>query len=215
MDFEERLRRARPTSRAQYLRIKAVSLAHTGNEIGAVELLERVTREYPDEWVQVAPSYELLGELHRNAGDLVGAEQAFRACIAASPTLNATTGEARIALGEVLLEHGITRADEVAQLLTESRDDGRLNTSVFRWNLLSARLAAVLGDAETAKLAAEGALALIDAPPQFSRHLTVGVVTPPAELVAELERLARPDINAADGTQGASRRWRLWRRRSD
>ena len=107
------------------------------------------------------------------------------------------------------------RSDEVAQLLTGSRDDGRLNTSVFRWNVLSARLAAVLGDAETAKLAAEGALALIDAPPQFSRHPTVGVVTPPAELVAELERLARPDINAADGAQGASRRWRLWRGRSD
>lgn len=209
-EFGQRLRRARPTSRAQYLRIKGLALAGAGNNDGAIELLRRVTAEYPDEWIQVAPAYESLGALLRAEGDLAGAEAALRSAIEASPTLNATTGEVRIALGEVVLESGASRADEVAQLLAESRDDGQLNTTVFRWNVLSARLAALRGDAEAARIAAEGALALVDAPPQFARHPTVGIARPSDELLAELERLARPS-RAGAGAKTATSRRRLWR----
>jgi tetratricopeptide (TPR) repeat protein len=190
-DFEVRLARARPSNRAQYIRIKALALMDAGNDPDAESLLERVVRDYPDEWTEVAPSYESLGILRRRARDLPGAEKAFRAAIMVSPTLSCTTGEVHIELGEVLLESNPDRAGEVEQLLREGQPHAKLNTSVFRWNVLRARLASVQGDATAARAAAEAALALLDAPPQFSRHPTVGLARPPQNLVAELEGIAR------------------------
>lgn len=192
VDFEARLARARPSNRAQYLRIKALALIGAGNDPDAEALLQRVVREYPDEWTQVAPSYEWLGMVRRRAGDPRGAEKAFRAAIEASPTLSCTTGEVHIELGEVLLESDATRTDEVEQLLREGRPHAKLNTSVFRWNVLRARVASARGDRAAATAAAKAALALIDAPPQFARHPTVGLARPPESLVEELEALARP-----------------------
>jgi predicted Zn-dependent protease len=189
-DFEARLARARPSNRAQYLRIKALALIDAGNDPDAESLLERVVREHPDDWTQVAPSYEWIGMLRRRTGDLPGAETAFRAAIAASPTLSCTTGEVYIELGEVLLEADAARAGEVEQLLRDGQIHAKLNTSVFRWNVLRARLASVQNDRVTARAAAEAALALVDAPAQFSRHPTVGLARPPQSLVAELEALA-------------------------
>ena len=191
-DFDIRLARARPSNRAQYLRIKALALMDAGIDADAESLFERVVRDHPDEWTQVAPSYESLGMLRRRAGDLPGAEKAFRAAITVSPTLSCTTGEVHVELGEVLLESDPGRGGEVEQLLREGQPHARLNTSVFRWNVLRGRLASVQGDDNAAKVAAEAALALLDAPPQFSRHPTVGLARPPQSLVVELEALARP-----------------------
>jgi hypothetical protein len=105
--------------------------------------------------------------------------------------LSCTTGEIHLKIGEILLEVDPTRTEEVGRLLEAARSHAKLNTSVFRWNVLSARLALARGDRWTAKAAAAGALAVIDALPQFSRHPTVGLARPPQALIEELEAIAR------------------------
>ena len=79
-DFEVRLRRARPTNRPQYLRIKALAL-ETENPGAAEGLFERVIREYPDSTDAVF-AVERVGDLQRSSGDLVQAEATYRSLLA-------------------------------------------------------------------------------------------------------------------------------------
>lgn len=190
LDFEERLSRARRSGRAQYLRIKALALIDANQPKAAETLLRRVVDEYPDDWLQGAASHEHLGNIRRAASDLDGSAREYRAAITKSPTLNGTTGEVHLALGEAILEADSTNYAEVVRLLAEARPHLTLNSSLFRWSVLKARVALVDGDRATAREAAKPALALTAASSQFSRHPTVGRPTPPASLVAELRSIA-------------------------
>lgn len=79
-DFEERLRRARSTSRAQYLYIKGASLAGATLTVAA-QLWRRV-----------------LGDVARQEGRLDEAEHWYRELIDVNPTLNATTHMVEVSL---------------------------------------------------------------------------------------------------------------------
>jgi hypothetical protein len=189
-DFETRLGRARPSSRAQYLRIKAVALDEAGESAGATTLLRRIVRDHSEAWPEVAFAHERLGDSQRAAGDLPGAEAEYRLALTVSPSLSGTTGEVHLKLGEVLMESGTDTVAEVEALLTEARPHMTLNSSAFRFNVLMARVAAAKGDVERRQSAAATALTLLDADPQFSRHPTVGRVAATPSLISELQRMA-------------------------
>lgn len=75
-EFESRLRRARASSRAQYLRVKAATLLDQQDRGAlpvAIELLERVVAGH-DDFLGVPFSHELLGRAYRRSGDLARAE---------------------------------------------------------------------------------------------------------------------------------------------
>lgn len=189
-DFESRLRRARPGSRPQYLRIKALALVEHGESESAATLLRRIIGEYPEVWTEVAFAHELLGDLCRTAGDLAGAESEYRLALAVSPSLSGTSGEVHVKLGEVLLQSDGGAIPEIEALLTAARAQVTFNTTAFRVNVLTARVANAVGDVDRRRRAAAAALDLVGAGPQFPRHPTVGLVEATPLLLAELRTLA-------------------------
>lgn len=192
VEFERRLQRSRPYNRPQYLKIKALALADTQNVDAAIDLLERVVSLRDAYAFEVAFAHELLGGLRVSQGRSSDAEHHYREAIAiASPTMSGTTGEVHIALGELLIARdGMAARDEVEALLIAAHEHLKLNCSVFRGQVLRFRLATTCGDVVEQRAAANRALALTEVGPQFSRHPTVGLARPTAELLSELRRFA-------------------------
>ena len=178
-DFERRLARARPSGRAQYLRIKGIFLAEAGQEAAAQTLWERVIRDH-GESLDCRMSIEHLGDMARRHGDGARAEKLYRQLLAQWPDLNATTGMAEVSLAELLLDLGTqSAAHEALHLLKSALDRGgaiHLNTNLFRWHIALVRASELIEDQETVRRGASTALQLAERGPQFSRHPTVGVV---------------------------------------
>lgn len=187
-DFETRLQRSQ--KRSQYLRLKAIALIDAGCVEPAKMLLERVVDEHPDS-LDTRHAQEVLGDLFREQGDLVRAEQFYRGLLESFPDLNATSREVRLSLGEVVLElHGTRAVEEVRYLLRDAEPDIRFNSTMFRALLLSALLAEAAGDLALQVSEAHRALELLDAGPQLSHKPTIGVPTPTDAQLADLRRLA-------------------------
>jgi hypothetical protein len=173
------------------LRIKALALLDSDETAGGEALLRRIVTDYADSWTEVAFAHERLGDLCRSRGALDEAEREYRASLATSPSLSGTSGEVHLSLAEVVLARGDTTAvPEALSLLEAARPHMNFNSSIFRWHVLGVRLAEAQGNREAARSQANAALALVDAPPQFSRHPDVGLAIPDDELVSELQRLA-------------------------
>jgi tetratricopeptide (TPR) repeat protein len=189
-DFESRLARAHPAGRAQYLRIKAVTLDEAGDCAAAVTLLRRIIRDHSDAWTECAFAHERLGDSYRATSDLARAEAEYRLALAVSPSLSGTTGEVHLKLGEVLLKSGTDTVAEVEQPLTAAQSHVTFNSTAFRFHVLTACVAAATGDVERRRSAAATALGLVDAGPQFYRHPTVGLVAASPSLLSELQTMA-------------------------
>jgi hypothetical protein len=177
-----------------------LALIDAGNLDAATALLRRVVDDYGDDWIQVTASHEHLGDICRSKGDLAGAEAEYRRVLILSPNLIGTTGEVHLKLGEVLLAAGTDDFAEIEQLLAAALPHVVFNTSAFRANVLDARVAAAAGDIERRRASATAALSLVDAPSQFSRHPTVGLVDASPSLVAEVEDMAGNSV-------APTRRW--------
>ena len=165
------------------------------------DLLLRVIREYPDDF-EVRFAHELLGNVYREQGRLHDAEVEYRCVLVLAPDLNGTSGAVHVALGEVLLlEDAAQHAAEIQSLLESARPHLTFNSEVFRWLVLQATTADVCGDVDRRREAARAALELIGSEPQFNRHPTVGLVDPPPETIAELDRLASVEPSPAADDQ--------------
>ena len=193
-DFEKRLRRARPYKRAQYLRIKGLSLFEAGEVNGARDLWQRVL----DSTEQLAGS-EKAGALEHLADSFVGhassaAEGYYRRLLHEYPSCNGTTHTQHIKLAELLLDRGSpSDLRAAAALLTQWAPETHLPfpDAHYRWQLAAIRLAEATGDRAAAREAARRALDLAARGPVFSRHKTVGVVNTDAKTIRRLRRLAR------------------------
>ncbi len=194
-DFEARLRRAREHNRPQYLRIKAGALWRAGNKAGAAELLTRVLDQYRDS-LDAPAAAELLAGLAFESGDHEAAEAHYRESLLLSTDQNATSGEVHIGLAEVLVAQG-RHEEAVSALESFPVDDLMLNHAVCRWNAVLAEAAHALGQQQAAAAAAARAVALLEAPDQFSRHRGVGRAVLTDEQAQRLRRLATSDAPAA------------------
>jgi hypothetical protein len=173
------------------VRIKALALRDAGNVNAARDLFARVATDDAAPASEVAFAHEALGDLHRAAGGLRQAAAEYRLALDVAPTLSGTSGEVQLSLGEVLLDiDSAGGAAEVTALLDAAREHVTFNSTAFRWNVLRARLAEMVGDGDAQRIAATAALDLVGAQPQFSRHPTVGLVEASAETLALLQRLS-------------------------
>ena len=179
--FEARLKRARDDNRPQYLMIRAAALLESGHEADAVSFLQRVLHEYPQD-LFAASCAEQLGDHYLATGDPLAAERHYRQSLTLKPDQNATTGEVHIGLAEAL----------VAQR---------------RFDAALADAALGMGEAQIAHDAATRALALLDAPDQFSRHAGVGRAVLTNARRRRLQAIARGDEPGR-----SSWRWSLRRR---
>jgi predicted Zn-dependent protease len=185
--FERRLSRARD-QQPEYLRIKAMALQDAGLLHEAAGLYERFLAEHPD---ALGTSYvqELLGDVAREQGRLEEAERRYLDLLARRPLLD-SSGMVEVSLAEVLLEQG--KPDEAAAALAEVDVDcvATFNAKLFRYLAAWASVAYARSDVERAASAAADALELVDAPPQFDRHPTVGLVETDDATVGMLRALA-------------------------
>lgn len=211
--FEERLKRARPYNRSQYLKIKALNLLDVPDathQAAARRLLHRVLNEYPDS-LDAPYAHEKLGELYASAGDLAKAEHHLRACLDVE---SGTSGAVDLKLAEALFDlGGDGRFDEVVSLLERAGqriESGReiWPIHIFRSVVLSARLAARTGLLQRAQEEAESALRIADMANQgnvFPRHPDLGKVQVDPDVRRELEALAQS--HAASKRQRTRRGW--------
>lgn len=202
--FETRLARARADNRAQYLRIKALSLHAAGSVAAATDLLHRVLEEFPDS-LDAAACAELLGDMACEAGAHQEAEHHYRRSLDLSAAQNGTSGEVHVGLAEALLGQGRHR-EALDALRSSSVSELTMNRSICRWNAALAQAAHGAGEREAAMQAAQAALALLDAPDQFSRHPGVGRGSLNDETVKRLRAISK-----GGSTRGTWRR--RWPRR--
>jgi hypothetical protein len=195
--FEVKLKRARQSSRAQYLRIKGVEL--TGSIDGATreagrQLLRRVLDDYPDDAVQVTMAAADLGKSLADDGYLDEAAVCFRRSLAGLPNVH---WGADLGLAEtILLGNWSEQYAEAREILDASaaRTDPFPATR-FRWGLASARLAERQGDAVEAMRSARTALAAVDEHESpFPRHRDLGLAHADEQTIRELNRLATGQV---------------------
>ena len=199
--FEERLRRARPANRAQYIRIQATYLLESP-DLGVREagrgLLQRVIAEYPDD-VQAKAAMEQLGSSLADDARLGEAEEALRETLrmcAGSPIgRSGTTGTTELRLAEVILAGGDTaRIPEGAELLGAAQPQimrlGSFRNVVFRHLLASARVAWLRHDPAAPQLARDALAVAAETTPSFPCHPSVGRPSASEDEVGELEKIA-------------------------
>jgi len=203
------MRRARSHNKPQYLRIKGLALAESGDTPAAVQLWKRVLAEYPsslDAW----PVREHLGDVARDEGRPDEAQRWYRELLELNPALKATTHMLEVSLAEILIaNNNEAERDEAMRLLQSAINrGGLLNDQLFRWHLALIETATQLGDAETQRRAARTALSLVGRGPAFTRHPTVGMVNTDDVTIQRLRDLA-------DGTpQRKKAHHRPWSRRN-
>lgn len=182
-EFESRVARARPRSRPQYRRIKAVALLDSGDPVkqaagrGLLELT--VVNRDSHEFERVS-ALSLLGAHEQDTGLIDAAERHLRAALdvmAVHPS-GGTELEA-VRLAEILLKRGRRTELEEARDLIDRVGTSRpiLLSSRFRKCLVGVRVALALDEIPHAKEWARQALALASAPHSgLANHPRLGLV---------------------------------------
>jgi tetratricopeptide (TPR) repeat protein len=194
--FEERLSRATPRRRPQYLRIKAIEILDQSDDPEAwdlaARLLGRVIDDYPDA-LDVPMAHVGLARYHRRLSEWDEALRHFELAIdLTSPSRSGSTGIEEADMAEVLVERNApgdnTRALELlaAEHLLSQR---HFNSTLFRIAVCRARAQSRLGMDPSA--AAREALRLASiTEPQLPRHPTVGLLESDQQTLEELKRYA-------------------------
>jgi hypothetical protein len=197
--FEEKLRRARPRSRAQYIRLKACALWGSKRDDErkfAPALFQRVIREHPDDELEAAMAWADLGRFHVEEGEHELAADALRSCLDVEAALGGGlhTGSDLVLAEVIVSAEWADRYSEALDLLEAAERAGlTFKIDRWRWSITQARIAGRSGrDADAKSFAAE-ALALMDDPsPDFPRHPDVGLIDADHITIQELKRLAAP-----------------------
>jgi tetratricopeptide (TPR) repeat protein len=193
-EFEARLARSRKYNRAQYLRIKGLSLSEAGEVAGARGLWLRVLADDGEfSTLEGFTALEHLGDSYVEDNPVL-AEDYYRRLLNDNPALKRTTMTQHIKLAELLIRRGEEQdLQEAEELLIQWPEVARIPfpSAHFRWNLAVIDLADKTGDRQTAVEAARRALELADRGPVFPRHETVGVVHAEHRTLARLKRLAK------------------------
>ena len=209
-EFERRLKRARSTGQAQYLRIQAVHLADQpdpGLRAVARRLYQRVMDEYGDtDKMQATAASEELAESWQKDGFLDEAESAYRATlelIGEHPTgRNLTTHLTELLLAELLYvkgdEESLHEASRLLDLAEAQAKSSIFNISKFRFLLARARVAATLGDPRAADFAHNALEVGQLSEPTLSRHPDLDLPTPQSDEREELASIESRFARAAN-----------------
>jgi hypothetical protein len=192
--FEERLSRATPQHRPQYLRIKATEILDRSDDPVAwhlaASLLTRVIDDYPDS-LDAAMAHHELARYHRRLGEWDAALREYQLAIDLSLSgRSGSTGIEEVDMAEVLVERDAPGdATTALQLLTSEHlaSQSHFNSTLFRIALCRARARSRLNLDPSAAACEALRLASITEP-QLPRHPTVGLVKADQQTLRELEQ---------------------------
>jgi hypothetical protein len=181
--FEARLTRARPRSRPQYRRIKALALLDTGDpgkRVAGQELLEHIVAD-PDAYqFEKVLALSLLGANEQETGQLEAAERHLRAALSLMATnMSGGTDLEEVRLAEILVDRGGRAELEEARDLIDRAGPSRplFLSHRFRKCLVGVRIALALGDHLPAQNWARLALELASATHSgLANHPKLGLV---------------------------------------
>ncbi|WP_217924594.1 HEAT repeat domain-containing protein [Miltoncostaea oceani] len=223
--FAARLARARPESRAQYIRLKAEALLEgSDDEVRAegARLMRLVVSDHPDDRLEVTAAHTALGRYHEEIGHAAEAAAAYRAALREEGE-NITSGS-DVLLAELILREAMAGHYAEAKTLLDLvlARDPIFRTEQFRYAVARARLADRCGRPDEAAAFALGALGLLSGNRGVSpRHPDVGVIMADDATGAELVTLADRGAAAAvsdlvdahrDSTGAVAWDWPLIRR---
>jgi tetratricopeptide (TPR) repeat protein len=179
-DFNARLKRSRGAgNKAQYLRIQAGHLAEAGHHAVAIELLDRLFAEFPQQ-IELAQAHAQKAASLEQLGQLQAAIQEYRAALEVQRDFPNVRTNAWLDFGWLVVERQLTdHFDEVSQVLQEFREDGGLKFPAIEYRY--AAIQALLADArdEKARASEFAKQALAAAAKDHSGlryHPTVGLV---------------------------------------
>jgi tetratricopeptide (TPR) repeat protein len=195
-EFERRLARSRPTSKAQYLRIQGVHLlqAREPELVGAaLTLLDRVITDYPKDF-QAALAMTNRAECLLELGEWPAAAEAFRAAVNAEETFPSVHTDAYLSFAfEVVTRDDRALFDEASRVCRVHASEPRpFPVQQFRWHAVQALLADVEQNMEVARAEASAALDAARASESgFRHHRTLGLVRSiPQDIEQRLRRIA-------------------------
>ena len=191
--FETKLARAQKRNRAQYMRIKALSLAESGDKAGhaaAGDLFERIFSEHPDDELQVTMAHADKARWHRQRDEQDQAVEHYRLAVALEDALGGIDWAADLDLAELLVERN--DLDEAQTMLDRAASKGlAFKSQRWRWLVTDARLAAKVGQWDRSMASAAAALTLLDDDSaDFPRHPDLGHIQTDRGTIREVKRLA-------------------------
>lgn len=181
-DFWERFRRARPDSRAQYLRIQAFHLSNSGTrelQEAAEVLLGILISDYRES-TQLALAFAQRAAIHAAAGNTRQAITDYRAALAQEQQFPNIQSQAWIEFAWLVATEGIEDAfDEAASVLAKCELSSPFPLDRFRSSAARAFMAFRRGAADEAKNHARFALELANSKQSGLRHhKALGLVGP-------------------------------------
>jgi tetratricopeptide (TPR) repeat protein len=192
--FFERLSRSRGNNnKAQYARIKALSLARSGNKylvIGAKDLLKRIIQEWPDR-SELASCYLQLAECEELLGNLESTVDWYRKSLQQEkiyPNVR-TMAWTQFPLF-VVKNHLRKHYGESLKILSEFEPDFTFPKDQFVVFAVRSLIASENGDHQNARENAEKALQLAGVKDSGLRyHPKVGLVEDQQEIINRLEKI--------------------------
>lgn len=179
--FFARLARSRtPYNKAQYLRIQAYTLVQAGLQDSALQLLDLLVSEYPEE-SQLALAHEHRGKIFAARGEVPAAIQAFAAGSEAERKYPNVRTRCSLMLALLVVEEGIVERYRDAAAAVDSyvskNPEFLLPVDAYHVNVVHAALAKQERRDSAAKRFAEHAIAASEAQAgPFRRHPKIGLV---------------------------------------
>lgn len=177
--FFARLRRSRSGfHKAQYCRKQAYELQQAGNFPAALELLDLLMKEWPDD-AQKAAVFHQRAACLENLGDTEGALNAYRSVFDAQRALPSSLTTAHLGFGLlVALSPYPDLYDEAMSVLDEFASSSTYPVHDFQAATIRALIADSKGEQAEASRQAQLALAAADRTHSgYARHATLGLVT--------------------------------------
>jgi len=191
--FHEKLRRSRGGfNKAQYCRIQAYELQQAGNYRGALELLNLLMTEWPDD-AQKAAVFHQMAECHEALGDLTAALANYRAVFDTQRKKPGQRTNAHLGFGMlVALTPYPEFYDEALSVLDECESSASFPILEFESAMIRAIIADAKGSKESASRQAKTALAAAARKHSgYARHAALGLVASiKPDLEARLKKIA-------------------------
>jgi tetratricopeptide (TPR) repeat protein len=152
-EFNDRLRRSRRGNKAQYLRIQAGHLAEAGYPAEAIELLDRMFREFPDR-IQLGVAHLQKAESLVSLGQIAAAIQEFRSALRAQRDIPNVQSTAWVIFPWFVVENQLTEFyDEALAVLEEFQEESWLSFPDIRYRycVVHSLVAEANGDLPTAR----------------------------------------------------------------
>jgi tetratricopeptide (TPR) repeat protein len=181
-DFNAHLKRSRGAgNKAQFLRIQACHLADAGRHADAIELLDRLFTEFPQQF-ELAQSHAQKADCLTALGQIEAAIQEYRAALQAERDYPQVQTNAWLDFGWLVVKSQLSDLYQEVSRVMHEFGDGRgfeFPSVIYACNTIQALLADARGDNARAREFAKQALAEADKDHSGLRnHPRLGLVGP-------------------------------------